>query len=183
MSIEELEPDRGHSDPGGEDARLQFESFYRADMRALVRFVFTLGGAVDRESAADAAQEAMARAWKLWNTIEHPRAWVRTVAGRIWMSEHLKHRDIPDESIGDRPGSLLLRPRGGDHSDLIVTESALRIGLAKLTITQRQVMAWAVDEYEPKEIAEILGMNAATVRSHLSQARTILNPFLRNEWE
>jgi RNA polymerase sigma-70 factor (ECF subfamily) len=59
-------------------AGLSFPEFYRQCAPGLVAFVQWLGAGI--HEADDVAQETMARAYRSWESIEHPRTWIRTVA-------------------------------------------------------------------------------------------------------
>lgn len=152
----------------------EFECFYRAEARDLVRFLVWLGAPL--ADAADVAQDTMIEAYRQWSTIRRPRAWIRTVASRTFL-RRLAQVDQPVEDVDGRP--LL-----SDSCDLITAwlqhQEILRL-LALLPPRQRQVMAWIFDGYSPKRIAPELGITPDDVRSNLRLARRALAEHLRKE--
>lgn len=67
-------------------ANVDFDAFYFAERKSLVRFVMFLGCG-DANTAEDIAQTAFAKAFPVWATIRSPRAWLRTVA----QNEFIRH--------------------------------------------------------------------------------------------
>jgi hypothetical protein len=65
---------------GATVAEAEFVTFYRAEMLAVIRHVMNHGAS--EQEAVDATQTAFVQAYQVWETIGHPRAWVRTVATR-----------------------------------------------------------------------------------------------------
>ncbi len=57
-----------------------FEAFYLREYHAVVQLAYALSGS--RLAAEDIAQEAFLRAFRDWQAIRNPPAWVRTVAVR-----------------------------------------------------------------------------------------------------
>ena len=57
-----------------------FEAFYVREYHAVVRLAYALSGS--RLAAEDIAQEAFLRAFRDWEKIRSPSAWVRKVAGQ-----------------------------------------------------------------------------------------------------
>jgi DNA-directed RNA polymerase specialized sigma24 family protein len=57
-----------------------FEAFYVREYHAVVRLAYALSGS--RLVAEDIAQEAFLRAYRDWQRIRQPSAWVRKVAVR-----------------------------------------------------------------------------------------------------
>ncbi|GAA1542420.1 sigma-70 family RNA polymerase sigma factor [Dactylosporangium maewongense] len=147
---------------------LEFTLFYTADLPKLVGFLVVQGARPDL--AADLAQLAMTDAYRQWDTIEAPRAWVRTVATRHWWRHNDRHRhEVPLDSLPE-PGSLLSRDEAADiehrHTFLAV--------IGTLPPGQREVLAWTYDGYLPTEIAAQLGKTPEAVRSALRDARAVL---------
>jgi RNA polymerase sigma factor (sigma-70 family) len=139
----------------------QFTAYYRDDFKRLTYFVVRLGASV--EEAQDVAQEAMKEAMRSWPEIDHPHAFVRKAATRIFLRDRQKIKRVHEAALRD-----------GAHDMTATfdtdTEYILQM-LNALPTEQREVMAWTLDGYTPTEIAEMTGQKAATVRSHLRHAR------------
>jgi len=153
---------------GGEDE--EFEAFCRQQLQQLKRLLLTM--AFSEVVAEDATQEALCLAYKYWDTIDYPDAWVRTTARRLAIRETQRTRtlvSLQDDWLPDAEDSAFahwpsIKP---DHYPVL---EAVR----SLPDHQRFVMAYTIRGFEPQEIADELGMNPATVRSHLRHARTKL---------
>lgn len=174
-----VEPERFHQRAplSGLEARLPFPDFYRSHTPGLVAFLMWLGAGA--EEAADVAQETMARAWRNWAEIRHPRAWVRTVASREYCRHIAACRDEPTAEIA---GHLLDPGMAADEGALLGHEQARVLELLRLLpYRQRQVMTWAYDGYTPVEIAEILGLDSGAVRASMHKARETLKHYLSGE--
>ncbi|WP_239395344.1 RNA polymerase sigma factor [Frankia sp. CiP3] len=152
-----------------------FSAFYRAETLALVAFLVWQG--VPAADVADVAQEAMARLLDRWEQVEHPRAWVRTVAGRVWGR---KVASVDEQPVGvpPEPSPLLSRP---GEVDAIVGRFYVLDLLATLPSRQRQVMAWTFDGFTPTEIAAELHITPEAVRTALAKGRRALAAQLADE--
>ncbi|AYG78494.1 hypothetical protein DWB77_00601 [Streptomyces hundungensis] len=150
----------------------EFPAFYRSMIRSLVWFLMNQGA--NAHLAADIAQDTMMKAYRRWNDIEQPRAWVHRVASRALVRHIATVLEEPAEDVPE-PSSLLPRP------DAIATweseQDILRV-LRALPPRQRQVLAWTLSGYSSTEIAEELGMTAEAVRSSLKKARRTATQFL-----
>jgi RNA polymerase sigma factor (sigma-70 family) len=143
-----------------------FDSFYRKRFNELVILLVAMGAS--RADAEDATQEAMVLAWKKWNSIHEPAAWVRTVAVRRWWSLVRTGRyAVPLDGSVSEPAV---------ESDLgIFAEKQHVLNLfRRLPPKQRMVVGLYYDGASCKEIAELLTMSPATVRSNLRHAREAL---------
>lgn len=147
-----------------------FATFYRAQTPSLVRFLVWMGARLP--DAADLAQDTMIDAFNSWQTIEHPRAWIRRVASRKY-GRRLAGTEEPVDQMDGHP----LLPAHRDLTDREQYREIQRL-LALLPARQRQVMAWTYDDYEPGEIAAELGITAEAVRSSLKLARRKLAQLL-----
>jgi RNA polymerase sigma-70 factor (ECF subfamily) len=141
----------------------EFTAFYRTQTSALVRFLVWMGARLP--DAADLAQDTMIEAFNGWQTIKHPRAWIRRVASRKYV-RCLAGTEEPMDEVDGRP----LLPARCDLTDWEQHHEIRRL-LALLPPRQRQVLAWTYDGYKPNEIAEELGITAEAVRSSLRLAR------------
>lgn len=158
---------------GTEDtAKPEFTAFFRQTYPRVVGFLLTLGG--DRQDAEDAAQEAFVHAYRTWDSIKQPQAWVRTVALRAQMRNFQRDRrawNLPDEF---------------DSSISDVTESALEQQkvlqlLRSLPSRQRVTLALYYDGLSLSEIADILQVSRGTVGVHLHRARQQLRDLLAED--
>ncbi len=145
--------------PGSELERL-FEKEATRIWRALVAY------AGDREVASDAMAEAFAQALARGDELRSPERWVWRAAFRIAAGE-LKAR-LRDRALAEDPAYEMPEP----PHDLIAA-------LAKLSPNQRAALILHhYAGYSTREIGQILGCSAATVRVHLSQGRLRLRHLL-----
>ncbi|NMO53422.1 sigma-70 family RNA polymerase sigma factor [Actinoplanes sp. TBRC 11911] len=146
----------------------EFELFYLRELPRLVAFLATHGARVSM--ATDVAQETMMQAYRRWDDLEKPRAWIRTVASRTWWRQEQQQRqEIPHDQCPDSHTLLDV-----DAATEIESRHEVLSILKTLPIQQRQVMAWFYDGYQPNEIAAVLGKPVTTVRSLLRHARAAL---------
>jgi len=153
-----------------------FVDFYRDSLPRLVAFLRWQG--VPLVAAVDVAQETMVQAYRLWATIDHPPAWARRVASRIWARQIACNAEDPVADIPERTSLF------GDP-DIVAWEQrhdVLQI-LDRLPARQRQVLAWTLDGYSRMEIAAELRMTAEAVRSSLAKARRALAASLPSDRE
>lgn len=143
-----------------------FADVYRAEMPLLARFVMKHGASP--QEAADAAHEAFAQAYEVWDNIRYPSRWLRTVASRVYFRAKLRE-DLPGE-LPSSPTEFHL-PSNIELSD---QEREVYGTLAELPPRQRQVMAWYYDWYTVPEIAEVLRITEDAVRQNLCRARAAL---------
>ena len=153
-------PQRVSMPPSG----LDFSACYAKEMPGLIWFVMGLGS--DAHSAADVAQSAFAEAFQAWDSIQHPAAWLRRVAGRLFYRQMVTQETLVG-TIPDQRG-----PRYGvGEMELRDEARAVLAVLADLPPKQRQVMAWSIDGFTPGEIADHLGVDSSSVRQNLAKAR------------
>ena len=133
-------------------------------MSGLIWFVMGLGA--DAHSAADVAQSAFAEAFQVWDSIQHPAAWLRRVAGRLFYRQMVTRETLVD-TVPDQRGPL------SAVSAMELRDEARTVlsALADLPPKQRQVMAWSIDGFTPAEIADHLGVDSSSVRQNLAKAR------------
>jgi RNA polymerase sigma-70 factor (ECF subfamily) len=157
---------------------MAFATFYLAETPAVVRHLMNQGAT--EHDAADAAQTAFMQAYKIWETVRYPRAWVRTVATREYLHFRARAREIPID-VRTLDGTVLGPAlRGVEFSE---EEQAVLGALAELPHRQREVMAWHFDGFTHAEIAEKLGTDPAAVRQSLARARRNLARRLGMQWK
>ncbi len=138
-----------------------FASFHREQRDRLVRaLALSLGSAT---LAAEAADEAMVRAYERWatvSTLANPSGWAYRVGlnwARSWWRRHRSHEV---EQTRDHP-----MVEDGSHIDL-------RSALAGLDAGHRDVVLLRhLLGLSTEETADVLGISAGTVKSRLSRAR------------
>ena len=139
----------------------EFAELYRREFTTVFRSVLALTG--DRELAADATQEAFARALARWRRLRDQSwagGWVMTTALNVARRALRRRRDVdtPDDE-----------PR-----DVDVSLDVWR-GVARLPARQQQaVVLHYVQGYSVAETAQAMGCGDGTVKAHLSRARAAL---------
>ncbi|MFG2351526.1 RNA polymerase sigma factor [Streptomyces phaeochromogenes] len=144
---------------------------------ALVRFLL-LHGASWTE-AQDAAQDAFTQMCAPGVCVTYPRAWLRTVAWRSWVSQQVKL----EETCAELPEPQLnLRWQTPAHAaELGEEERQVIFLLLQLPAKQRAAMAWHLDGFTTEESARAMGTTQAAVRQNLARARAALKQGLRLE--
>ena len=136
-------------------------------------------GASEAE-AEDAAAEAMTQAYKAWDQIWSPRAWVRKAAFTSYIRHAIKVRK---ENPVPEPGELMtgrVSSTEDNHQERQEEWRVIAI-MRQLPPEQRKVAALFYDDLSIDEIAEVAGKPAATVRSLLRHARTRLKEVVQSE--
>ena len=139
-----------------------FEDFYRARREQVYRgLTLTLR---DMDLAADATDEAMARAYQHWRTVRNhnnPSGWAYRV-GLNWARSRMRRRKR--EVRGFR-----LEERAG--AEFAPSDPALATALAELPLPQRAVVVLRFYyDWSTEQVAKALGIPTGTVKSRLSRA-------------
>jgi RNA polymerase sigma-70 factor (ECF subfamily) len=153
-----------------------FSAFYRAHIERVVTFLRFQGASW--EEAADAAQEAMTKAYQSWDSLTRPHAWVRTAATREFIRRRVRLHEDATEQVPE-PVTALLRDPPAAATEDAEAERQVQWLLDQLPTRQRQMLAWTYDGYTPTEIAHQLSMadrpvTPAAVRASLMLARRAL---------
>jgi RNA polymerase sigma factor (sigma-70 family) len=148
-----------------------FVSFFEERFGRIVILLVSMGAS--RADAEDATQEAMTQAWRKWDSIQEPAAWIRVVAVRAYIRQVRARAEeaTPLESI----------PEPAEDPDLPgLTQSQHYVldMLRGLPLGQRTVAALYYDGMTCEEIAGLTGKPASTVRSQLRHARTTLKELM-----
>jgi RNA polymerase sigma factor (sigma-70 family) len=148
----------------GSAAEVELASLYRDEGARLWRALVAYGG--NRDIASDAVAEAFAQALARSGEIRSPLPWLWKTAFRIATRELRASRKAAREAVP--PSYEMPEP----------LEDVLR-ALAQLSPNQRAAIVLHDYADRPtKEVADTLGMSAATVRVHLSQGRRRLRSIL-----
>lgn len=147
-----------------------FTDWYRAEYHQVVALVFVLSGS--RWAAEELTQDAFVEAHRRWATIssyDDPGAWVRKVAvnkarsrgrrigaeARAYAKHTIRNRELPSE----------------------LPESADEFWAVVRSLPERQaqiVSLHYLDDRPVDDIAQLLGINAGTVKTQLHRARATL---------
>jgi RNA polymerase sigma factor (sigma-70 family) len=131
-----------------------------------------------RNDAADVVQETLIRAWRRWSTYSEARgsarAWLMAILAdqiRRYRTRHLSRwRSADSVTVEPSPAADL-----GRRLDL---EDAVRL----LPARQQEVVAlYYLADLSVDEVAEVLGISAGSVKSHLSAARSRLRDVLEEK--
>jgi RNA polymerase sigma-70 factor (sigma-E family) len=172
VATERSERDRGvivegANHDGGEES---FESLFRRHYPRLVQTLCLT--TLDRETAADVAQEAFLRLHLEWERVSHYEnrvGWVYRVA--INRSRDYRRRSLRLLRLGQSQPRTAIEPEG------IVwkPERGFFQALKELPDRQRQAVALHyVAGFSQKETAEAMGLSEGAVKSHLFRARETL---------
>lgn len=150
-----------------------FETFYLAERAGIARaLAMTLR---DRELAAEATDEAMARAYARWRSVramQSPGGWVYRV-GLNWARSVLRRRLRPRRVLHERPGA---EPE--------IRDMRLHRALAALDLDRRAVVVCRFFlGMNEAEIAGCLGLRPGTVKSRLHRALRDLEGLLGTDGE
>jgi RNA polymerase sigma-70 factor (ECF subfamily) len=161
-------------DPLAESGR--FEAFYLREYHAVVQLAYALSGS--RLVAEDIAQEAFLRAFRDWDHIRHPAAWVRKVAVR--RAGRTAHRRL----LEARALARMLASRGLAITELPDQDAEVWRAVRALPRRQAQVIALHyVADAPVAEIAQTLGLAEGTVKAQLHRGRQALATRLASAWE
>lgn len=149
-----------------------FEDFYRTQRGPLLRaLALTLR---DATLAADATEEAMARAYQRWDTVSHhrnPAGWTYTV-GLNWARSWLRRRRREVFGRSKDPVAFDREP-----SDPVVIGAVAGLSERhRAVVVLRLFMDWSVDD-----TADALGIKPGTVKSRMSRALSELREILEVE--
>ncbi len=142
---------------------LRFEDFYASESKRVFDSTFAFCG--DREAAAEATQEAFARAFARWRRLrrhEWAGAWVTTTALNVVRRAHRdRGRRAPDAPC----------PPAADPGQRVDLLAALR----QLPVRQREAaVLYYIADLPVAVVAETMNLSQGAVKSHLSRARESL---------
>ena len=153
-----------------------FEAFYLREYHAVVQLAYALSGS--RLAAEDIAQEAFLRAFRDWEAIRHPSAWVRKVVVR--RAGRTVHRRL----LEARALARLLAGRDRAVAELPEQDAEVWRAVRALPRRQAQVIALRyVADASVAEIAWTLGLAEGTVKAQLHRGRQALAVRLATGWE
>jgi RNA polymerase sigma-70 factor (ECF subfamily) len=149
----------------GREGDQEFTRFYCDHISRLAAYLIYQGAGA--QLAADIAQDAMVSTFRRWSEIKSPRGYTWTVAYRAYIRHALNDSEWPAGEVPE-PAALLPRP---PEAEAWLQEQHIIHVLQALAPRQRQRLALTIDGWTPAEIAELLGLSPAAVRSSLKKAR------------
>jgi len=161
--------------PAGRD--LSFDAWVDARVPALLRFAYLVTGS--QHAAEDAVQTALTRACEKWSRVRRttdPDAYVRRMVVNAHVSAWRRsgRRELSVAEVRDLEVS--------DHADGVATGDAVWRVCATLPPQQRAaVVLRYYEDLEYAEIAPVLGVTQATVRSHVHRALAAMRAELHEE--
>jgi RNA polymerase sigma-70 factor, ECF subfamily len=148
------------------DAIGAFDEFYRDRYQRAVRLAVILTGSA--AAAEDAVQDVMAEVCKKWARIDrydNPDAWLRRALVNRAISRHRR-------AVVAAKGLLRLRSEARLSIELVDRDWELWSHVRSLPARQAQMVALVYAEGLTMEAAaEVLGISAATAKSHLARAK------------
>src|SRR5712692_1180425 len=170
--IETLAQEAAAQQVDGEARRL---SEFEAVVREHQAMVFSLAYHFLRDPAAaeELAQEAFLELYRHWDEVsspEHRLYWLRRVASRRCIDQARRRKVRNQVSLDDVPEPFTWMPA----ADPILKRYVEQL-LGKLAEGPRMIVILRYQEgLEPAEIAEVLDMPVATVKSHLQRSLALL---------
>lgn len=146
-----------------------FDSFYVASRDRLLHALYAMTG--DLSEAQDVVQEAYARAWQRWSTVEtydDPTGWVRTVAWRLAVSRRRKARNRVSAALRLHAIPVPVAEPSPDTAALVAALRALP-DAQRRTLALHYLCDLSVDA-----VAAETGVSIGTAKSRLSRGRAAL---------
>jgi RNA polymerase sigma-70 factor (ECF subfamily) len=159
-----------------EKAHDAFEAVMAAHERMVTGIAYRLLGRV--EDAQDAAQEVFLRLFKHFDKMDgDPKPWLYRVTVNVCNDHYRRRRPVmePDEQRPDP---------SPDPERILTMDERKRLLMEGLqTLPQRERTAVVLREFQglpTRQVAEILGVEEVTVRSHISVARVKLAKYVKD---
>ena len=152
---------------------MRFEEFAADASPRLGRLAGALTG--DSGLAEDVLSEALIKVWRRWpriGSLDDPEAYVRRVVVTTFLDDRRRRQRRRTDPTAS---AWLLDSAVPDPADRVASEHAIEDLLAALTDQQRAAVALKyLYGFDDRDIGAAMGCTPATVRSHLSHARTVL---------
>jgi RNA polymerase sigma-70 factor (ECF subfamily) len=150
----------------------EFDAFYAGSVHRLVGVLYTMTG--DLAEAQDVVQEAFVRAWdqrRTLSAVEHPEAWVRTVAWRLAVSRWRRARTGVNAWRRHGPPPPVPEP---DVEHLLLAQALRRLPENH----RRAIVLHYLCDLSVEQVARETGSPTGTVKAHLSRGRAALASYL-----
>jgi RNA polymerase sigma-70 factor (ECF subfamily) len=176
-------------DTGDGEREREIERLVGSEGPRLLAFASRFCG--DRSEAEDLVQETFARAFRAWDQLDDPdkaRPWLYTIARHACQRMHQRRAGEPEhleplDELLPRPAETVpdLDGVNDPHRDRLRSEARELVerGLAALPVDFRMPLLLAdVAELTTAEIAAVLGLKEATVKTRIHRARLKLRAAL-----
>ncbi|MEU4401982.1 RNA polymerase sigma factor [Micromonospora orduensis] len=158
-----------------------FRRVYVADFEPLL--AYALRRVEHPEDAADVVAETFLVAWRRRHDIPdgaEARLWLYGVARRVLANHH--RGGVRRQRLGERLRQQIVATVGADPGSEVPERLAVRAALAGLGGLDREVLMLTVWEgLQPREVAAVLGVGPAVVRTRLSRARARLRELVGDD--
>jgi RNA polymerase sigma-70 factor (ECF subfamily) len=149
----------------------EFDGLFRAHFPRLFRYLDRLSG--DADAARDLAQETFVRLLRRGAPPDRPEAWLITVATNLWRNARatrnrrtaILDRSLTEESLID-PATPL-----SDQVETGETGEKVRAAMRRLAEREQQLLLLMAEGYHYREIAEVTGIQEASVGTLLARAK------------
>jgi RNA polymerase sigma factor (sigma-70 family) len=145
-------------------SREPFEVFYGREYRPLLGLAHVLTG--NPSLAEELTQEAFLAAYRLWDRLDNPEGWIRSVVSnhaRSWFRRRYAEMRALTRLGPRREAGILEMP-----ADTAYVWDEVR----RLPRRQGQIIALVyLEDRSTREVAQILGCTESTARVHLARAR------------
>jgi DNA-directed RNA polymerase specialized sigma24 family protein len=165
-----------------DSSEFTFERFYMV-FRPIItmtvkRSVGRMGGVADVEDIVQDIFTMALENWRRISTMANPVAYLAVAAQRLARRASQKiYRELP---VQDLPGILqMLGEHESEASVPAMTRAEIRYLLAALTSRQAKIIILGSYGYSDWEIARMLGIAQATVRSHRRNAQNLARRLAR----
>jgi RNA polymerase sigma factor (sigma-70 family) len=166
--------------PADEDDEERFRRVYGAHFTPLL--AYALRRVAQREDAADVVAETFLVAWRRCAEMppgDEARLWLYGVARRVLANHH--RVGVRRERLGERLRERLTTTTS-DPAAEVDERLAVLSALGRLGELDREVLTLTVWEgLQPREVAAVLGVGAAVVRTRLNRARARLRRLLGDD--
>jgi RNA polymerase sigma-70 factor (sigma-E family) len=145
-----------------------FECFVAESGDWLLRIATLL--TFDQHAAEDICQETLQRLAARWPRVGNPKAFCRRIMHNLVIDQARARGRRPHE-LRLAPSHDSSDPRSGDPLTAVELRPALLAALGTLTAQQRSIVVLRYfDDRSEKEVADLLGVSAGTVKSTASRA-------------
>ncbi|MEI6231699.1 MAG: RNA polymerase sigma factor [Planctomycetota bacterium] len=165
-----------------EEARRWFDSAVEENYRMMYGIAYNI--LRNAQSAEDATQEAVLRAFSQLNSLDNPQAvtgWLVRIVQNVARDMRKKHTPVLASNMVD--GEKMLEPivatRDVERSEAEEERNQLRTAVSKLSPEQSAVVTMRyMEDLDVIQIAERLGKNPNAVAALLHRARTSLKKLM-----